>query len=104
MKQQNILYSITPLMAGANTKMKKSILIIVLLIGRLTAYACPACEKQQPKILKGITHGAGPESNWDYVIVWATVLIVIITFFYAVKWMIRPGESNYDHIKRTVLN
>ena len=33
------------------------------------AIACPVCEKQQPKILQGITHGSGPQSNWDYIII-----------------------------------
>jgi phage shock protein PspC (stress-responsive transcriptional regulator) len=84
--------------------MKKTLLIICLLILRLAAIACPACEKKQPKILAGITHGAGPDSNWDYVIVWATVLIVLATLFYTIKWLIKPGENSYDHIKRTVLN
>jgi hypothetical protein len=70
----------------------------------MAATACPACEKQQPKILSGITHGAGPDSNWDYVIVWAMVLIVLVTLFYAIKMLVKPGESNCNHIKRTVLN
>ncbi len=84
--------------------MKKSLSIIFLLILRIAAIACPACEKKQPKILAGITHGAGPDSNWDYVIVWATVLIVLATLFYTVKWLIKPGENSGNHIKRTVLN
>ncbi len=74
------------------------------MVGRLAANACPACKKQQTKILEGITHGRGPDSNFDYVIVWATVLIVLVTLFYTVKWLIKPGENSYDHIKRTVLN
>lgn len=84
--------------------MKKALLIICLLIFRIMAIACPACKKQQPKILQGITHGTGPDSNWDYVIVWATVLIVLATLFYTVKWLIRPEEKSMNHIKRTVLN
>ncbi len=84
--------------------MKKTLIIICLLLIKLAAIACPACEKQQPKILAGITHGAGPDSNWDYVIVLATVLIVLATLFYTIKWLIKPGENSYDHIKRTVLN
>ena len=84
--------------------MKKALLIIYLLIFGIAAVACPACEKKQPKILRGITHGAGPDSNWDYVIVLATVLIVLVTLFYTIKWLIRPQEKSMDHIKRTVLN
>lgn len=84
--------------------MKITFSIIFLMVSRLAAYSCPACKEQQPKILEGITHGTGPDSNWDYVIVWATVLIVLVTLFYTVKWLIKPGENSYDHIKRTVLN
>lgn len=69
----------------------------------LVALACPVCEKQQPEILRGITHGAGPEDRWDYVIVWTMVLIVVVTLFYSVKWLIQPGERSKDHIKRFIL-
>lgn len=84
--------------------MKKIGWIIFLLIVQIASIACPVCEKQQPKLLKGISHGAGPQGNFDYVIVWATVLIVLVTLFYTIKWLVKPGESNYNHIKRTVLN
>ena len=66
--------------------------------------ACPACEKQQLKVLRGIAHGAGPESNWDYVIVWSAVAIVVVTLFFTVKWLLNPKEHDPSHIKRTVLN
>ncbi len=84
--------------------MKKVACIICLALMQQAAFACDACEKKQPAILRGITHGAGPDSNWDYVYVWATVLIVIATLFYSVKWLIKPGEQNSNHIKRTILN
>ena len=84
--------------------MKKTFFILCLLIANVAAMACPVCEKQQPKILKGIAHGSGPQSNWDYVFVWATALIVVATLYYTIKWTIKPGENNSNHIKRTVLN
>lgn len=85
--------------------MKATVLVVTLfLLQTAAAIACPVCEKRQPKLLRGITHGAGPQSNWDYLIVWAAVLIVLFTLFYTVKWMIRPEEKNKDHIKRMVLN
>ena len=83
--------------------MKKPLLLIPLISITMVADACPACEKQQPKFLRGITHG-GPSGNWDYVIVIAALIIVLVTLFYAIKWMVKPGETNTDHIKRTVLN
>lgn len=79
-------------------------LSVAILITGLIAIACPTCEIAQPRYLKGITHGAGPQSNWDYVIMWAMVVIVLFTLFFSVKWLIQPGEKSNDHIKRFILN
>ncbi len=84
--------------------MKRLLIFIALALPAISTFACPACEKQQPKILRGIAHGAGPSGNWDYVIVAAAVVITGITFYYAMKWIVKPGEKNANHIKRTVLN
>ncbi len=84
--------------------MKKILLLMLTVIPGIASFACPACEKQQPALLKGITHGAGPDGNWDYVIVTISVIIVLFTLFFSVKWMIRPGEQSQSHIKRLVLN
>ena len=83
--------------------MKRWISTILMLLSAAVVQPCPVCEKKQPGILKGITHGAGPESDWDYVIVWLMVLIVTVTLAFTVKWMIRPGEKSAGHIKRLVL-
>lgn len=79
-----------------------SLAIAFLLVG-ISARACPVCEKQQPELLRGITHGAGPDSNWDYVIIWSMVLVVAVTLFFSLKWLLNPGEKSSNHIKRTVL-
>lgn len=84
--------------------MKKILLSIALLLNALYALACPVCERNQPKILKGVTHGAGPESKWDYLIVWIMVAIVFFTLFFSIKWLISPGERSDGHIKRFILN
>jgi hypothetical protein len=62
--------------------------------------ACPVCEKQQPKITQGLTHGAGPQSNWDWVIIGIITTITVFTFIYSLKYLIWPGEKNTDHIKQ----
>lgn len=84
--------------------MKKILFLITILLQGVASMACDACKKQQPKILQNITHGAGPQSNWDYLIVWITVFIVLFTLYFSVKWMIKPGEVSQNHIKRFILN
>jgi len=84
--------------------MKRMTIIIGLLLIQYNLWACPVCERQQPRLLRGITHGAGPESNWDYMIVWITVAIVLVTLFFSIKWLIKPGERSENHIKRFILN
>ncbi len=84
--------------------MKKIFLLMLTALSGIASFACPACEKQQPALLKGITHGARPDGNWDYVIVTIAVIIVLFTLFFSVKWMVKPGEQSQSHIKRLVLN
>ena len=84
--------------------MKRIILSAFLLFNTVAIFACPVCERNQPKILRGITHGAGPESKWDYVIVWIAVIITTATLIFSLKWLIRPGEHSGRHIKRFILN
>ncbi len=84
--------------------MKKLLLIVLLLNTSIVALACPVCEKQQPKILQGVTHGGGPQSNWDYLIIGTAALIVLATLFFSIKWLVRPGEKPRSHIKYLILN
>ncbi|MDP5121937.1 MAG: hypothetical protein NWQ46_10105 [Spirosomaceae bacterium] len=83
--------------------MKKIAALFLLTLSTFSAFACPVCEKNQPKLLKGIAHGAGPESNFDYVIVWGLVAITVLTLVFALKYLINPGEKEENHIKRTFL-
>ena len=85
--------------------MKFKYALFILFIGSFQfALGCPVCEKQQPEITQGITHGAGPESNWDWVIIGIMTLITILTFIYSLKYLIKPKEKNTDHIKRSILS
>jgi phage shock protein PspC (stress-responsive transcriptional regulator) len=82
-------------------------LLAIIVAGFITAsslYACPACEKAQPRIFRGITHGIGPESRWDYLIVLVAVTITVLAAFYSIKWLIHPGEAGAGHIKYFILN
>lgn len=75
----------------------------LFLIG-LPAIACEVCQQQQPKITQGLTHGAGPQSNWDWVIIATIAAIATLTLVFSLKYLIRPGEKNTSHIKRLILN
>jgi formate hydrogenlyase subunit 3/multisubunit Na+/H+ antiporter MnhD subunit len=83
-------------------KIKYLISVLVIFIAQ-TAIACPVCEKQQPKITQGLTHGAGPQSNWDWVIIAIISLITVFSLIYSIKYLLKPGEKNNDHIKQSIL-
>lgn len=78
------------------------ILLFVLLAQ--TVSACPVCEKQQPEITQGLTHGTGPQSNWDWVIIAVITAITVLTFVLSLKYLIKPREKGTSHIKRLILN
>ena len=87
--------------------MKKNILPVsafLLFAIHSASTACEVCERNQPKLLRGVVHGSGPDSNYDYISIGITILITVFTLFYSVKWLMKPGERNADHIKYTILN
>ncbi len=77
--------------------MKKIIAILVLFLVQKMGHACTVCERNKPKVLQGITHGSNPESNWDYVIVFAIGIVAIFTLIYSIKYLVK-------HIKYSFLN
>lgn len=86
-------------------KCRKLILLIVLiLVNYIPTMACEACNKNQPKILRGITHGNGPQSNWDYFVVIIMVLVTLYSLYAAIKCFVKPSEKKYNDIKNTILN
>ncbi|MBZ0207108.1 MAG: hypothetical protein K8H89_12345 [Flavobacteriales bacterium] len=84
--------------------MKKTAGILLALLFALPIWACEVCEKQQPKILKGVSHGTGPQSDWDMPIIYVSGLIVLVTLVFSVKYLVKPNEDAKDHIKRSILN
>lgn len=82
----------------------KKVISLIFILAVNFAFACEACKLQQPKITQGFTHGTGPESKWDWLIVGGIAIITIYTLFYSVKYLVKPGEKNRDHIKNSILN
>ncbi|QHS56598.1 hypothetical protein GWR56_13980 [Mucilaginibacter sp. 14171R-50] len=82
-----------------------TLLVTAVLTGLYSeALACDACKAQQPKFLAGITHGPGPGSNWDYVVVSLMVLITAYSFYAMVKCLAKPAEKTHEHIKSIIIN
>lgn len=82
----------------------RALLILLFVLSMQIVTACPVCEKQQPEITQGLTHGAGPQSNWDWVIIALISTITLLTFVFSIKYLIKPGEKNTDHIKQSILS
>lgn len=84
--------------------MKKYTLFILLAILQVgSAIACEVCQNNQPEILKGVTHGTGPESKFDSIIIITAIIIVLFTLYYSLKFLIKPNENNPTHIKNQIL-
>ncbi|MCB0409957.1 MAG: hypothetical protein KDD29_07030 [Flavobacteriales bacterium] len=85
--------------------MKKYTLLILLTILQVgSAIACEVCQNNQPEILKGVTHGTGPESRFDNIIIAVAIIIVLFTLYYSLKYLIKPNENNPKHIKNLILS
>lgn len=85
--------------------MEKIILLFIFIAAGFSSYACPVCERAKAKITFGsLTHGTLPTNKWEYVAVWVVVIMVFLTLFYTIKWLIKPSETNKDHIKYSILN
>ncbi len=84
--------------------MKKLFIALLLIFVQLAVFACPVCERQQPKVLRGLVHGVGPQNSWDYIAVWAIGAIALLTLIFSIKYLIKPGEKNQNHIKYAILN
>ena len=64
--------------------LKYIIAVIFLFVAEL-AFACEACKQQQPRLTQGFTHGTGPDSRWDWLIVAVIALITVYTLIYSIK-------------------
>lgn len=77
--------------------------VLLLMAANMATFACEACNQNQPKILRNITHGGGPEGVWDYFVVIIMVLITIYTLYATIRCFISPTETKYNRIKNEIL-
>ena len=82
----------------------KFILILLVLILNKESFACDACNKMQPKLTRGITHGAGPDSYLDWLWISMVFAIAIYTLVKSVKYIAKPNEDQSNHIKYHILD
>ncbi|KYG79769.1 hypothetical protein [Roseivirga seohaensis] len=81
---------------------KLSLIFMLTFIAQQMVNACELCKEKQPKALAEITHGAGPNGTLDYIIIWSAVIIVSLTFFYSIKYLVKPEKADPQHIKNIV--
>ena len=85
--------------------MKASLTCFMVFFGSvLSAIACDVCQRNQPKLLQNISHGTGPQAQSDYYIIAGAAILVLLTLFYSLKYLLRPGEQDPGHIKNLILN
>ncbi len=78
--------------------MKKIILSIsVFLLGAVRLFACELCKAQQPEILQDVAHGTGPQGTMDYVMLWGSAVIVLVTLVLSIWFLVKPNvlDKNY---------
>jgi len=79
-------------------------IFVAMLLSR-GSFACELCQKGQSKFVRAVSsHGQGPDSNWDYLFVAGTALVVLLTLFYSIKYLISPKEGDAEHIKSLVID
>ena len=82
----------------------RNIAVVFFLLIINFALACDACKLQQPAVTRDLTHGVGPRGDFDWIIVAVIALLTLFTFAYSVKYLVKPGEKEEDHIKHSILN
>lgn len=84
--------------------MKKYMLcFLIFFTSVLQVLACEVCKRNQPELLQEISHGTGPQSESDYYIIGLAVILVVLTLIFSLKYLLKPGERNPNHIKNIIL-
>ncbi len=86
--------------------MKKiSSVFLVFGLSTFRVLACELCKSHQPKMLREVAHGTGPQGTMDYVLLWGAILIVLITLVLSIRLLLLPNKLDKNHpIKFLPLN
>lgn len=84
--------------------MKRKFITLIVLLLSIVSIACPLCKSNQPKGFENITHGQGPDGDFDYIIIYSAILIVGFTLIMSIKYLVKPKEKDKNHIKNIVLD
>jgi len=81
--------------------MIKIILATMISLGITSStLACELCKSQQPKVLRELAHGMGPQGAVDYLIVWTGVAVVILALITTLYFLLFPSKADaYFQIK-----
>ena len=82
---------------------RKIFALLVTLLAALPALACPLCAKNQPKGFANITHGVGPGGPFDYVVLYGSIAVVVLTLGLFVRFLVRP-EGRRNQARRAHLS
>ncbi len=78
--------------------MKTTLLIILFWLFRVVnATGCPLCKKNQPAGFANITHGVGPQNGFDYVMLYGSIGVVLVTLGLLGWYVFRPGQQTVQH-------
>lgn len=84
-------------------KLRLCLLLGGFVLTSLAVRACEVCGAGQPKIITEYTHGKTPGGPWDYAIVLTVALGTFGLLPYAVRCVVRPGETASSHIKNSII-
>jgi hypothetical protein len=79
--------------------------LLATLLLALPALACPLCAKNQPKGFANITHGVGPGGPFDYVMLYGSIAVVVLTMGLFLRFLVRPdgrrNQARREHLSFT---
>ncbi len=78
--------------------MKSRFLALLFCLLSAWSLACPLCQKRQPKGFANITHGTGPENLFDYVMLYGSIVVVVLTLGLLIYYSIKPKSADQQPV------